>query len=360
MKDGSTMETLSTIGLDLGDRVSEAFVLAAAGDAEVERFKVATSAPALRARFAGRARSRVILEASGPSPWVSRLLTELGHEVVVADTRRLALITRSDRKSDRRDAEKLARLGRADLALVGEVKHRSARAQADLEVLRARDALVRCRTALINHVRGVLKSLGCRARTCSARAFDQQAREAVPAEVRVALEPVLDQVGTLTAQIRLLDRRVEEMAEKEHPEAQPLMKVNGVGALTALAFVLVLGDPHRFAKSRKVGAYVGLTPARRQSGERDPQLSISKAGNTYLRRLLVGCAHYMLGPFGRDSALRRHGLALCERGGPSAKKRAVVAVARRLAVLLHRLWVSGEPYEPLRDARPSPAPAATA
>lgn len=341
----------TTIGVDLGDRTLEACVLDGPSGRVVERFRATMTAEAVRARFQGRARSRVVLEASGSSAWVSRLLSELGHDVVVACPRRLALITKSDRKNDRSDAEKLARIGRADLSLVARVTHRGAREQVDLELIRARDAMVRVRTVLINHVRGALKATGVRARTCSADAFDRKAREAVPAELQTALEPVLDQIGALTAAIRRQDVRVEETAAR-YPAAQMLRQVNGVGPLTSLAFVLVLGSPDRFTSSRRVGAYLGLTPRQRQSGEKDPQLSISKAGHPYLRRLLVNCAQYMLGVFGKDSALRRYGLALCARGGPSAKKRAVVAVARKLAVLLHRLWRTGEIYEPMRCARP--------
>ena len=362
MHEGTKFAVTATVGLDLGDRRSHVCVLEEREGGLVERFEVATTPEGLRARFEGRARSRVVLEACGPSPWVSRLLTALGHEVFVANTRRLALISQSDRKTDRHDAETLAQLGRSGLQLLGRpVMHRGLREQQHLEVIKARDALVRCRTALINHVRGALKSLGSRAPACTAEAFDRKAATAVPPEVRAALEPVLAQVGALTAAIRRYDKQIEEVAPREYPITGLLRKVNGVGPLTSLAFVLVLGDPTRFRHSRCVGPYLGLAPAAQQSGQRDPQLGITKAGNPYLRRLLVGSAHYILGPFGEDSALRRYGLALCGRGGPNAKRRAVVAVARKLAVLLHRLWATGEVYEPLRKARPLPAePAAIA
>ena len=235
--------------------------------------------------------------------------------------------------------------------------HRGAREQAHLELIKSRDAMVRCRTALINHVRGALKSLGHRPVKCTAEAFDRKVRSYVPEDVREAIEPLLEQIGEFTARIRCYDGRVEEMAAREYPITQLLRAVNGVGPLTSLAYVLVLGDPSRFVDSRSVGAYLGLTPASQQSGESDPQLRISKAGNPYLRRLLVGSAQYALGPFGTDSALRRYGQALMLRGGKNAKRRAVVAVARKLAVLLHRLWTTGEVYEPLRAARPLPSPA---
>ena len=353
-KDSKTLVT-TIIGLDLGDRRSHACVLAEPSGELLERFEVATTPEGLRARFQGRARSRVVLEASGPSPWVSRLLVELGHEVFVANTRRLALISQSDRKTDRHDAETLARLVRSEVGLLGRpVIHRGAREQAHLELIKARDVLVRCRTALINHVRGVLKSLGHRAVKCTAEAFDRKASAAVPDDVREALDPLLEQIGVLTARIRGYDRRVEEVAARDYPITSLLRRVNGVGPLTSLAYVLVLGDPRRFRASRSVGPYLGLAPASQQSGDSDPQLRITKAGNPFLRRLLVNCAQYMLGPFGTDSTLRRYGQALMLRGGKNAKRRAVVAVARKVAVLLHRLWITGEVYEPLREARSLP------
>jgi transposase len=156
---------------------------------------------------------------------------------------------------------------------------------------------------------------------------------------------MLDQIAMLTEQIQGFDQRIEHMAESKYPETKVLRGVKGVGALTAMSFVTV-GDAKRFRKSRDVGCYLGLRPRRSQSGERDPQLGITKAGNRPLRATLVQCAQYVLGPFGPDSALRRWGLTLAQRGGKNAKKRASVAVARKLAVLLHRLWVTQKPYEP--------------
>jgi transposase len=141
-------------------------------------------------------------------------------------------------------------------------------------------------------------------------------------------------------------KRIEEMAEKTFPETQALVKVPGVGALTAVTFVLTVGDEHRFQKSRDIGGYIGLRPRRDQPGSHDPQLGITKAGNAYLRTLLVECANHILGPFGKDSALRRWGLHLMERGGKNARKKALVAVARKVAVLLHRLWTTQEQYSP--------------
>ena len=337
------------LGLDVGDRTTHLCGVDQAREV-VERLRFPTSPEGVRKVFGDRSRARIVLEAGSQSAWMSELLRSLGHEVVVADARRVAAITRSGRKTDRRDAEVLARLLQGMPELLGSVHHRGRQAQADLAMIRARDVLVRTRTRLVQHVRGTLKAFGLRARACSAKAFHRVARAAVPQDLEPALAPILDQLGELELRIRHLDRELDRVAEARHPDAARLRQVCGVGPLTSLAFVLTVDDPTRFAKSRTVGSWVGLCPKVLASGDRDPELSISKTGSSYLRRLLVQSAQYLLGPFGKDSDLRRFGLRLCERGGKAAKRRAVVAVARKLAVLLHRLWVGGEPYEPLRNS----------
>ncbi len=337
-----------TIGLDVGDRWSEVCVLDAGGTVRSTR-RVRTTAPALEQWFGAQPGSRVVLEVGTHSPWVSRLLTSLGHEVLVANAYQLRLIYASPRKSDRVDAETLARLGRLDPALLKPIRHRGAQAQADLAQLRARDCLVRARAQLINHVRGAVKSVGQRLPASSAPAFAHRAATAsLPEVLRPALEPLLALIASLTQQIRVMERTLEDVAAR-YPETQRLRQVGGVGPLIGLCYVLTLEDPHRFTRSRAVGAYLGLCPRQRDSGAAHPQLRITKCGDPMLRRLLVNGAHYILGPFGPDCDLRRWGLALAARGGTNAKKRAVVAVARKLAALLHRLWVSGARYEPLRQ-----------
>jgi transposase len=292
----------------------------------------------------------VILEVGTHSPWVSRLAAATGHDVIVANPRRVRLISAAVRKSDRLDAEALARLGRLDPQLLAPIRHRGEAAQADLALLRARDALVRTRTLLINHIRGAVKSLGARVPTTTARAFPQKVRPALPAMLAPALTPVLNSLEILNAQIAATDRTIAQVTAARYPETMSLRQIPGVGPITALCFVLTLEDPHRFPQSRGVGAYLGLCPREHQSGDRAPQLRISKAGDSMLRRLLVTAAHSILGPFGPDTALRRWGLRLAERGGANAKKRAVIAVARKLATILHHLWITGEPYQPLERA----------
>jgi transposase len=343
-----------TIGLDLGDRLTHVCVLDEGGEV-VERLNVATRPASLRRLLAGYPPSRVVLEVGTHSPWVSRLVGELGHEPVVANPRRLAVIYASENKSDRVDAEALARVGRLDVKLLRPIRHRGVESQVDRGLLRSRDALVRSRTALVVHVRGSVKSIGGRLPAASAESFARRMRSELPEELREALSPILEVIQGLTERIRAYDREIRRRCKLRYPETDHLSQVPGVGALTALAFVLCIEDPQRFPKSRTVGPFLGLRPRQRQSGERDPQLGITKAGDVELRRLLVGSAHYILGPFGPDTDLRRFGLRLIARGGPGAKQRAVVAVARKLAVLLHRLWITGEVYEPLRQ---TPAAAA--
>ncbi len=185
---------------------------------------------------------------------------------------------------------------------------------------------------------------------CPARGLHKRASEHILQALLPALGPILEQIGSLTQRIRDYEREMETISKEHYPQTELLSQVEGVGPLTALTFVLTLEDPYRFEKSRSVGAYVGLVPAMDQSGDRDPQKRISKEGEQLLRKLLVGSAHYIFGPFGSDSDLRRHGKKIASRAAKNAKKRAAVAVARKLAVLLHRLWVSGELYDPLYNA----------
>jgi transposase len=233
------------------------------------------------------------------------------------------------------------------------VKHRSAQAQADLTVIRARAGLVRARTALVNTARSLAKSYGERLRGCNVRNMNPEKAEGLSPELQAALEPLLAGIEGLSEQIRESNQRIERLAEESYPQVALLKQVKGVGTLIALTFLLTLEDPHRFRKSRDVGCYLGLQPGRRNSGQSEPQMHISKEGDPYLRTLLVQGAQHILGPFGVDCDLRRWGLKLAERGGKSGKKRAIVATARKLAVLLHHLWVSGQVYEPLHNSQRS-------
>lgn len=337
------------IGIDLGDRVSQYVALDNAGE-RVSEGRIPTTAEGFESRFGAIGAKVMAIETGTHSPWVCRLLRRLGHRVVVANSRKLRLIYENRKKNDKVDAEYLARLVRLDPKLLHPVEHRGEDAQRVVALLRARDVLVKSRSRWITHVRSAVKSVGLRVPACSAEAFVKRAEPIVPTELVEALDPILTMIGQLNEQLAAFDRRVERLAKTEYPDAVVLMQIKGVGALTAVAFIATIGDRDRFKKSRTVGAFLGLVPGQDQSSDSNPQQRITKEGNTYLRALLVSCAQYILGRYGEDCDLRRHGEAIAARGGKNAKKRAAVAVARKLAVLLHALWCTRATYEPLRNA----------
>jgi len=333
------------IGIDIGDRWSHYCILNQEGEV-VEEGRFRTAEDSLRKQFGGIEPARMAIEAGTHSLWMSEHLRQYGHEVLVAHPSELPTISRSDRKCDRVDAEKLARYARFDPGLLHPISHRSLAMQESLTVVRARDTLVRVRTELINAIRGFVKACGGRLPSSASSCFAQRCLAFVPPGLLPAVSPLFAQVEFVSEQIKNYDRLILQMAQNQYPETKALSQVQGVGTLTALTYVLTIADKHRFRHSRDVGCYLGLRPKRSQSGEHDPQLDITRAGNSYLRCLLTECANYIVGPFGQDSALQRWGRKLAARGGKSARARAVTAVARKLSVLLHRLWVTGEPYQP--------------
>lgn len=336
---------MAAIGLDLADVWSDWLGLDERGE-EVRQERVKTTEAELRRVFGAIAPTKIAIEVGTHSAWVRRVLSSLGHRVVVANARRVSLISRNKRKNNRIDAEFLARLLRSDEKLLFPIRHREASGQADLAVLRSRDLVVACRTKLINHVRGVCKTVGTKLPKCSAEAFVVRSSAHVPESLRTALNSILEQISAFTKQIKTYDREITKMI-KRYPEVEQLRQITGVGELTALAFTLTVEDPKRITRSRSTGAYFGLVPGSNDSGEKHEATRITKEGDGFCRKLLVSAAQYIVGPFGPDSDLRRHGLAIAGRGGKSAKKRAVVAVARKLAVLMHHLWISNEKYVPL-------------
>jgi len=335
-----------SVGIDIGDRFCQIAILDAAGEL-AEESRIRTTPAAIRSHFEKQPMARIAMEVGTHSPWLDHLLRELGHEVLVANAYKLSLIHKNDQKSDKVDAELLARICRFDPQLLYPISHKGEEARAAWTILRARDALVRSRTMLVNHARGVVKSMGHRMPKCSSPRFSKL-QSKLPESLRPALTPVFETLLQLSKQIAEYDKKIIQVGQDHFPQTTLLQQVPGVGPLTALAFVLVIDDPWRFPRNRTVGAYLGLAPRRSQSGQSDPELPISKTGNRYLRRLLVQCAHYIIGPLGPDSDLRRHGLRIADAGAKNAKKRAGIAVARRLAVTMLSVWKSGETYEPLR------------
>ena len=323
-----------TVGVDLGDQWSNYCILGLAGETLAEgQFR--TRRQETSEFFQDLATSRVVVEVGTHSAWVREVIAGFGHEVLVANPRLMEGSKHRRRKNDRIDANKLARLGRTDPKSLHPIQHRSTEVREDLLVLRAREALVASRTELINTVRALVKTMGARLSSCSSEAFAKKAEMDIPNELRETLQPLLRLIATLNDEIKSYDQKIEQLASEKYSHTQLLRQVTGVGPITALAYVLTLETPLRFARSRDVGPYLGLVPKQEDSGDSQPQLGISKAGDQMLRKLLVGSAHYILGPFGPDTDLRRFGMRLCERGGKNAKKRAVVAVARQKQRVLH-------------------------
>jgi transposase len=344
-----------TVGLDLGDRTIRYCILDEAAEVVSEE-QVPTSKIGLDSLFAKMPASRIALEVGTHSPWVSRHLASMGHEVIVANSRNVKLITQSVRKNDRIDARQLARLARADPKLLSPIRHRGEAAQMDLAVIRARAELIAARTKLISSARGLVKPMGARLKKCDADQVTARLGASLSEGAQAVIGPMLKTVEGISEQIGKYDKQIEEIA-KRYPEVKLLQQVYGVGPLIAVTYVLTLEDAERFAHSRDVGAYLGLTRKQRDSGESQPELGISKAGDRLLRSLLVQGAHCILRKGGPESDLRVWGLGKMGKGGKRAKKRAIVAVARKLAVLLHHLWATGEVYDPQYNRKAAEAKA---
>jgi transposase len=338
-----------TVGLDLGDRNSRYCILDEAGEV-VSEGQLPTTKAGLNSLFEKMPSSRVALEVGTHSPWASRHVAGMGHEVIVANPHKVKLITQSVRKNDRIDAQQLGRLARVDPKLLSPIRHRGEQAQADLAVIRARAELVEARTGLINCARGLVKPMGERLKKCDADQVSEAMAKPLSEAVQVVIGPLLKSVETISEQIGVYDQKIAEIA-KRYPEVELLTQVYGVGTLIALTYMLTIEDAERFQHSRDVGAFLGLQPKQRESGERQPQLGISKSGDRLMRSLLVQGAHCILRKGAPDSDLRAWGVAKMEKGGKNAKRRAIVAVARKLSVLLHRLWVTGEVYDPLYNRK---------
>ena len=289
----------------------------------------------------------VVMETGTHSLWMSELIEKLGFEVIVAHARDLALIYRSDKKNDQLDAEKLARLAQADRKLLHPVKHMTLERQTDLTVLKARDLVVRQRTQLINTIRGLLRAAGHKLieEEYSTRTI-KKCCSALPEYMRPAIMPLLQQICYLDLAIKEYDRLVRKLCKK-YPATKILQQITGVGEVTSLAFVLIVGDPHRFDNAARLCAYLGVVPKQDQSGDTDKQLGITKKGNKLGRKLLIQAAHYILGPFGPDSELRSYGFRIQARGGKIAKKKSYVAVARKLVTVMLALWKNPDiEYDP--------------
>lgn len=349
----TTKSTTITIGIDLGDKKHAICALDARNEIIEER-SITNDIESLRRLSKKHPGALIVFEVGTHSPWTSRAFRDWGHEVVIANPRKVRAIYQSDRKCDKRDAMMLAKLANFDRSMLYPIEHQSEQAQRDILQIKMRDSLVRRRVDLISTVRSTLKSLGVTSKCCNTNYFTRHLRrdlEGKHDELLQLLKPILDVISELTAQIKTLDKEIETMATERYPETERLSQITGVGVITSLTFVLVAGDPERFLKPRDIGAYLGMVPKRDQSGDLDKELRISKAGHSYMRQLLVGSAQYILGPFGPECDLRAQGLKLIARGGKRAKKKAVIATARKLSVVMLTLLREKSDYEACRKQR---------
>lgn len=353
MKKETTAKQLgSYLGVDLGDK--KHYVCVTDKDGIIlQEFSISNTRKALEDLASSYPQTALAMEVGTHSPWISRLLTDAGLKVTVANPRKLRAIYQNDRKCDELDARMLAKLLRVDPSLLSPVKHGSEQAQKDLLVIKMRDTLVRQRVHIITSIRGLLKSVGLRLPTCSTAFFHHKAEYLLAdhGELSPAFKSGIAALKSITEQIEEYDQQIHEASRKNHSAAVLLQQIPSVGPITSLAFVLIIEDPQRFKDPRDVGAYLGLVPRRDQSGATDRQLPISKSGNSYLRKLLVQSAQYLLGHYGPDCALRTHGLKLAAKGGPGAKKKAIIAVARKLAVMMIVMWQRNSAYNPFPSQR---------
>jgi len=346
------------VGLDVSDKKSEVCIMQKVDGEVTKRESIKTERETFFQYFSKLETSLIVLEVGTHSPWMSRLIKSLGHEVIVANARKISLIYGSKRKNDKADAEKLARLARVDRTLLHPVEHRDEQKQADINVIRSRAVLLKTRQQLINSVRARLKSFGIKPPQVYPAGFHKKVVAFIPETLKVALLPIIEILKGIHSQIKGLDKEIAKLAEQRYPETGLLTQVSGVGQLIALTYVLTLGDPKKFKKSRSVGPYLGLAPGQDQSGNHDPKQSITKEGDPYLRSLLVQSANYILGHFGPDCDLRRFAFDRLQHQKEDLKKKGKdpnkvkvskqlkIAVARKLAVLLHHLWISAEVYDP--------------
>jgi transposase len=345
----------AVIGIDLGDKKHHICVTNKNGKI-LKEFSIPNTRNHLIALASDYPKALVALEVGTHSPWISRLLMTQKMQVIVANARKVRAIYTNDRKSDLIDARMLAKLVRVDPDLLCPIRHGSEQTQKVFLVIKLRDSLVRHRGQIIVTIRGMLKSVGIRLPSTSTISFHKRAAKllAEHPDVLPAIQPALCALEELGEQIKGYDHQIAQAAKVDYPQAMRLRQIPSIGPITSLAFVLAIEDPDRFANNpRDVGAYLGLIPRRDQSGDIDKALPITKSGNAYIRRLLVQSAQYLLGHFGQDCTLRQQGLKLAAKGGKAAKKKATIAVARKLAVLMVVMWQKQSDFEPFPGQKKS-------
>ena len=336
---------INCIGIDIGDKVNFTCILNNKGEVLVNK-EIPNNKAAMKEYFDGIEKASIAIEAGTHSPWIEKLLVAIGHDVFVCNPRELVAVTQNIKKSDKKDPEILAGMLLTGKHLLKQVFHAREDAMRDFLLIKSRRALVKARTILINNSRGVVKTFGERISPgLTADAFHKYAGETLKKETFEKIEDLVEVIGKATEHILKYEKDIETLIKNKYPAAQLLQSINGVGPLTSLAFVLTIDDPKRFEHSRDVGAFLGLVPRRDQSGDIDKQLPITKAGSKLLRSLLLNCANYILSEKGEDNQIKRFGLKIRGDGTSKSKvNKAKVAVARKLSVIMHQMWISNKPF----------------
>jgi len=348
MKTTNNSSTKLFIGMDVSEKSIEICALSSKSDMS-KNIKIANTPKSVNKFIDGYTGDKSFLvfaiETGTHSPWLEELISMKGCKVYVCNARKLRMIWQSDQKSDTRDATMLANMLKFNPKLLYPIKHQKKETRIDLSVIKCRDALVRSRTSMMNCIRGQLRSFGVDTSSLKPYNFSSLAAKIIPNELRCTMDGILAQIKLLELEIRNYDKKIEELCKK-YPVTEKFRNIKGVGPLVSLVFALIISNPERFKRGRHLSSYLGLVPRRYQSGATDRQLSITKAGNCLLRRLLVQSANYIMGPFGQECDLREFGMKIRARGNNIAKKKAKVAVARKLAILMLKLWLSEEEYIP--------------
>lgn len=328
-------------GIDLASKASAVCIENETGRIVAE-FEMPTDEDGFRTRLGDLEPMHCVLEASPLAEWAARVLESLGHSVVVIDARKAKAVIRTKRKTDQLDARNLAKMARTGWYTA--VHRKSASARLMRTLLKARQGLVEVANAQRSRILGLLRAHGIKVTGARGDAFESRVLEAVRArepELEVILQPLLGLRSQARAEAEVLAQRLKELSQHV-PVCRQLMSVPGVGPIVAATYVATIDDPHRFEHSDQVADYVGLVPSVYQSGETEYRGRITKEGDALLRWLLVEAANVLLTRVKRACALQNWGRRLLAKKG-LAKAR--VAVARKLSVLLHRLWVSGEEFD---------------
>lgn len=323
---------MNHVAMDVHDEYSQVCVMNQAREILMEA-KIPTTRQALNDFFRQREKSMVIYEAGPHALWISELLGSLGHETIACHARRVRLIAESRNKNDRVDAEVLARLSLSDLELIKPIQQRSRQTLDQRSIVHARAALVETQKRLRTMLRGMVKPFGVRLATGKKRALAELATAKLPEHAAQSIDAILKTLSVLAEQIQKLTERVEQLADS-HPAAARLQTIPGVGPLVSLSYIHAIEDPARFSRT-DIGPYLGLTPSNRSSaGKKLAPKEKGRPGDPYVRSLLVQSAWTLMNSRSQ-SDLARWGRRLSERIGG---KKAAIALARKIATLMHHLW----------------------